>query len=113
MTDSLFVYGTLAPGRPNAHVLEDVPGTWTPATLRGDLHEAGWGAADGFPAIIPRPDAEAVRGWVFASDALADHWQRLDDFEGEGYRRVQVDARLETGETVRTHVYALAQEPTA
>jgi gamma-glutamylcyclotransferase (GGCT)/AIG2-like uncharacterized protein YtfP len=31
VTDRLFVYGTLAPGRPNEHVLADLGGTWEPA----------------------------------------------------------------------------------
>ncbi len=26
--ESLFVYGTLGPGRPNAHILENIGGTW-------------------------------------------------------------------------------------
>ena len=38
-----FVHGTLAPGRPNHHVLGHVPGTWEPATVTGDLVERGWG----------------------------------------------------------------------
>ena len=54
MTDRLFVYGTLAPGRPNAHVLADVPGTWESATVRGTLVQDGWGAAAGYPGILFR-----------------------------------------------------------
>ena len=38
-----FVYGTLAPGRPNQHVLAHVPGTWEPDTVKGDPRRAGWG----------------------------------------------------------------------
>jgi hypothetical protein len=34
MTDRLFVYETLAPARPNEHVLAEVPGTWAPATVQ-------------------------------------------------------------------------------
>ncbi len=30
VSHSLFVYGTLAPGRPNEHVLVEVPGRWSP-----------------------------------------------------------------------------------
>jgi|GEM_PF-3969694 len=40
-------YGTLAPGRPNEHVLVEVPGHWEPATVKGTLLQEGWGAADG------------------------------------------------------------------
>lgn len=52
MTDRLFVYGTLAPGRPNEHVLADVEGTWEPATVKGTLLQEGWGAAAGYPGIV-------------------------------------------------------------
>jgi gamma-glutamylcyclotransferase (GGCT)/AIG2-like uncharacterized protein YtfP len=51
MTDRLFIYGTLAPGRPNEHVLADVPGTWERATVRGKLLDEGWGAEVGYPGI--------------------------------------------------------------
>lgn len=86
---TLFVYGTLAPRRPNEHVLGDVPGTWEPATVRGDLVEAGWGAAAGYPALVLRDDGADVRGFLFSSAALDEQWQVLDDFEGPGYQRVQ------------------------
>ena len=31
----LFVYGTLAPGRANAHVLTGIDGTWEEASVTG------------------------------------------------------------------------------
>ncbi|HET7844269.1 MAG TPA: gamma-glutamylcyclotransferase family protein [Xanthomonadales bacterium] len=103
----LFVYGTLAPGRENAHVLAGVAGEWRPASVRGTLHPEGWGAAFGYPGLVPDPHAGRVRGLVFASAELGAHWQRLDDFEGEGYERLRVDAELDDGTIVRAHVYAL------
>ena len=48
MTQRLFVYGTLAPGRANGHVLADVPGTWELATVRGSN-------ADGYTATLNVP----------------------------------------------------------
>ncbi len=47
MTERLFVCGTLAPGRPNAHILAEVPGSWEPASVTGTLRAEGWGAAMG------------------------------------------------------------------
>ena len=51
MTYRLFVYGTLAPGRPNEHVLAAIPGSWEAATVKGKLFQEGWGARAGFPGI--------------------------------------------------------------
>lgn len=110
MIDRLFVYGTLAPGRPNEHVLADVPGSWVPATVGGTLVHAGWGADVGFPAIILDDAGERVDGFVFSSELLAEHWTRLDDFEGDGYARVLASATLEDGSVVDAYVYALRQD---
>ena len=107
MTHRLFVYGTLAPGRPNQHVLAGVPGTWEPATVRGELLPEGWGAAAGFPAIVLGDDGPEVEGLLFSSDELDVHWQHLDDFEGDGYERVVTLALLPSGEAVRAHIYVL------
>lgn len=109
MIHRLFVYGTLAPGQPNAHVLADVPGTWEPASVTGTLLAQGWGAAIGYPGIVLDERGETVHGQVFSSEALADHWARLDAFEGDGYRRVPTTARLDDGRTVDAYVYSLSE----
>ncbi|HEY0504164.1 MAG TPA: gamma-glutamylcyclotransferase family protein [Lysobacter sp.] len=109
MIERLFVYGSLAPGRPNAHVLERVPGTWQPAVVRGTLREEGWGAAMGFPGLVLDPNGDDVHGQVFMSQALSAHWARVDAFEGDGYRRVATTARLEDGREVEAWVYAIRQ----
>lgn len=108
MLERLFVYGTLAPGRPNEHVLAAVPGRWEPATVRGRLYPEGWGAAAGYPGIVLAEDGDEVRGLVFSSVALATHWARLDAFEGPGYQRVPVTARLADGTLVEAQVYQLS-----
>ncbi|MDR0184200.1 gamma-glutamylcyclotransferase family protein [Lysobacter arvi] len=111
MATHLFVYGSLAPGRANAHVLADVPGQWRPASVTGTLHAQGWGAALGFPGLVLDADGDEVNGLVFTSDELPAHWRRLDEFEGDGYIRVITTARLDDGTCVQAHVYSLAPEP--
>ncbi|MCP4045849.1 MAG: gamma-glutamylcyclotransferase [Gammaproteobacteria bacterium] len=106
----LFVYGTLAPGRVNHTVLEDVPGTWEAAALKGSLFQEGWGAANGCPGIVPTEDGEEVEGFLFSSAHLAEHWPRLDAFEGEGYQRVSVTVRVNGTHDVEAHVYALNRD---
>ncbi|KGN37092.1 gamma-glutamylcyclotransferase family protein [Knoellia subterranea] len=113
MADHLFVYGTLAPGRPNAHVLARVPGTWAPGTVRGRLLPRGWGAKSGFPGIVLDSEGPDVSGMVLHSDRLRTLWRMLDEFEGDGYERVPTIARLEDGRDVVVHIYVLAsQAPT-
>ena len=107
MTERLFVYGTLQPGHANAHLLEAIGGSWQPASVVGTLYAKGWAATEGYPALVLEEDGEEVEGYVFSSERLARHWERLDAFEGEGYRRVVARARLEDGRTVEAYVYVL------
>lgn len=106
MIERLFVYGSLAPGRPNAHVLADVPGTWEPAVALGALREEGWGAAMGFPGLVLDDDGGEVAGLVFSSTQLGPHWVRLDAFE-DGYARVLTQVRLNDGRRVEAWVYTV------
>jgi len=105
--ESLFVYGTLGPGRPNAHILENIGGSWQKGYVAGSLEEKGWGAEMGYPGIILNDSGNQVHGFLFTSENLARHWSVLDDFEGEEYARVPVDVVTESGQTVRSCIYML------
>lgn len=104
---SLFVYGTLGPGRPNAHIMENIGGSWQQGYVLGNLREAGWGAAMGFPGIELTADGAQVNGFVFSSDNISAHWSMLDEFEGEGYQRIPVEVVLQDGSTLMSEIYAL------
>jgi gamma-glutamylcyclotransferase (GGCT)/AIG2-like uncharacterized protein YtfP len=106
----LFVYGTLAPGRPNAHILAPLAGAWQPATVRGHLQPQGWGTALGFPGIVLSAEGEEVSGLIFSAQELASFWPILDAFEGEQYERVLTDVTLPEGETLPAYIYVLRQE---
>ncbi len=88
--ERLAVYGSLAPGRQNHHIVEPLGGTWTLGVVEGHLAHYGWGAAIGFPALILRPGGRAVTVCVLTSAALRAAWGDLDTFEGPEYRRVLV-----------------------
>ncbi len=107
MIQRLFVYGTLAPGRSNEHLLNEIGGSWEDATVTGTLHPEGWGATMGYPAIALGDYGDEVEGFLFSSDKLSAHWSRLDEFEGEAYERVLAVARLRDNSTVDAYVYAL------
>ncbi len=87
---ALAVYGTLAPGRPNHHVVAPLGGEWTEGLIEGDLIPLGWGAALGFPGFRPRVGGDAVAVQVLTTPSLATAWPALDRFEGPGYRRILV-----------------------
>ena len=107
MTQRLFVYGTLGPGRPNEHVLSAIGGTWEEASVNGYLKPQGWGAEMGYPGIVLDELGGEVHGFIFSSEKLSEHWARLDEFEGDGYERVVTSAVLGDGTVVKAHIYAL------
>lgn len=86
----LAVYGTLAPGRPNHHVVAPLGGEWTAGTVEGDLFSVGWGAARGYSAFRPREGGAAVAVQVLTAPSLATAWPDLDRFEGSQYQRILV-----------------------
>jgi len=108
MPPRLFVYGTLAPGHSNAHVLADLAGTWQPAQVRGTVHSVTWGPAAGYLGLVLDAAGGVVQGQVFTSDDLPAHWSRLDAFEGEGYARVPTLAIVADGASVEAFVYVLS-----
>ncbi len=103
----LFVYGTLAPGEVNEHVLAPLKGSWEPATVRGALVQEGWGAEHGFPALRLNEESEPVAGQLFYSPGLTDLWGELDEFEGAAYRRVVTNVKLNSGQSIAANLYVL------
>ncbi|WP_420127375.1 gamma-glutamylcyclotransferase family protein [Longimicrobium sp.] len=87
---TLAVYGTLAPGEPNHHVVAPLGGEWTDGVVEGDLFPVGWGATLGYPAFRPVTGGAAVAAKVLTSAALPAAWPELDRFEGAEYRRILV-----------------------
>lgn len=84
----LAVYGTLAPGGPNHHLLEPLGGAWMRGVVRGTLCPRGWGAKLGFPALTWDPGGDPVEVDLLESEALEAAWPELDAFEGDGYLRI-------------------------
>ena len=100
-------YGTLAPGRVNHHQLAALKGHWQRGTVAGRLIDSGWGSALGFPGLILDPSGPLVEVYLFESLDLPDHWSRLDEFEGPGYRRVVTQVQTPDGD-LGACIYVLA-----
>ncbi|MCF6221426.1 MAG: gamma-glutamylcyclotransferase [Robiginitomaculum sp.] len=101
----LFVYGTLAPGEENAHIMDGMEGTWRKASVRGTRYDTGWGTAKKHPGFIPDENGDTINGQIFTSKDLPNHWARLDKFEGKDYKRIPIKATLQNGETIEAQIY--------
>jgi len=77
---------------------------WRRGTVRGRLVDCGWGAALGYPALVPGDEGEVAVD-LFESPALPDHWARLDAFEGKGYERRTIIVQVD-GEDISAAIYA-------
>ena len=108
-TGRLAVYGTLAPGHRNHRHLSGLSGRWIKGTVRGQLVDQGWGAELGYPGLVLDPDGSTVDVQLFVSPDLPDHWSRLDEFEGSGYRRTVTVVSTIEGDLLAS-IYVLASD---
>ena len=90
ISETLAVYGSLAPGESNHHVVAPLGGEWADGVVEGDLYPVGWGAALGYLAFRPHVGGPAVAVKVLTAPRLATAWPDLDRFEGAEYRRILV-----------------------
>ena len=86
----LAVYGTLAPGRENHHMVAGLDGSWSRGYVTGELWQSGWGARYGYPALRWDPSGDALGVSMLSSRLLPEHWSELDEFEGDEYLRIFV-----------------------
>ena len=109
---SLIIYGSLAPNGPNHSVIEHIKGEYKKAKVKGKLENKGWGAELGFLGFRHASIEEQteIAGIVLFSEELVENWQRLDDFEGTGYRRVLAKYELDTGEIGVGNIYAINED---
>ncbi|MCP2027532.1 gamma-glutamylcyclotransferase (GGCT)/AIG2-like uncharacterized protein YtfP [Flavobacterium sp. HSC-32F16] len=108
---ALIIYGSLAPGESNHSIMDSIKGDWQKAAIRGKLQEGGWGSSLGYHGFIPvdTQEAETINCYVLFSKDLLSHWDYLDEFEGDGYTRIQTEYELENGKKGIGFIYALNQ----
>ncbi len=106
----LAVYGSLRPGESNHHLVAEIPGRWSEGFVRGTLHESGWGATLGYPALVWDEEGPEVPVRILMADGLPEHWDRLDAFEGDAYLRILVPVVTAETECV-CNLYALREPP--
>jgi gamma-glutamylcyclotransferase (GGCT)/AIG2-like uncharacterized protein YtfP len=76
-------------------------------TVRGQLLQEGWGAELGYPGIVRTSGGSTVDVLIFETSHLPDHWTKLDEFEGSGYRRTITKVSTTEGDLLAS-IYVLA-----
>jgi len=97
----LVVYGTLAPGKVNASMLEKIKGEWSNGFVVGELRTQDW------PRFEWKIDGEKIQIKLFISDDLPRYWTVLDAFESPSYKRILVPVEQE-GNKIIANIYASA-----
>lgn len=110
MPDRLFVYGTLKPGESMNNLLNDIGGTWEKGTVQGKFISANDIPGFPYPGIILDDAGDTIEGYVFTSENLSDHWDKIDRYEGSNYERVITEVKLEDGSVVEAYIYELETE---
>ena len=109
--ENLFVYGTLAPDRENAHVLRPLGGEWQTAFVRGFYfapHQWTYKEVPvAFPGLLLSDKAPLYQGMLFTSERLAAFWEELDRFEDIEYHRVQTTVYMSDQRKIRAYVYEI------
>ncbi|MCI0445620.1 gamma-glutamylcyclotransferase [bacterium] len=87
----LVVYGTLAPGRVNHHIVEHIAGIWkSDVYVEGEFVGSGWAVELGYPMIRWKPGGSRVASYLLTSEMLPSCWTDLDHFEGPEYCRILI-----------------------
>lgn len=105
----LIVYGTLAPNKPNHYKIEHIKGNWLKAIVKGALVKEGWAADLGYFAFKHSPvdEQKNITAYILLSGELVDNWHYLDEFEGDGYKRILAKYELENGAIGVGNIYAI------
>jgi gamma-glutamylcyclotransferase (GGCT)/AIG2-like uncharacterized protein YtfP len=85
----LAAYGTLAPGRPNYHVVALLGASGRKAWSRVSYSRRGGAQPSAIERSAPRP-GPAVAVQVLTTPSLETAWPALDRFEGPEYQRILV-----------------------
>ena len=106
---SFIIYGSLAPNAPNHHIVEHIKGTWQEGIVKGQLEEKGWGVDFGYLGFkhVSGEEQKEIKAFILHSDELVDNWQLLDEFEGDGYRRLLALFELKNGQIGVGNIYAI------
>ncbi len=104
-SETLAVYGSLAPGETNHWVVSRIKGEWKRGTVAGHVFEITWGAAEGYLGFLPDDEGPPIDVAVLTSNELDKKWREIDDFEGPGYERRPIEVHLDSDERCDAQIY--------
>ncbi len=110
VANALFVYGTLKPGEPAAHLLSVRNGNWQSAQIRAHHFPEGVDGTEGYPAVRLSAQAPLLNGMLLQSAELPALLPSLDDYEGPGYKRVVTPVYTQGQYVCDAHVYVAASD---
>ena len=103
--NSIFVYGSLQPGKQHEDLLKNLKGSWKKAFVFGNMINLENGVNYGYPALKIFEGGSKIFGMVFYSDELKNKLKELDEFEGSDYKRIITNVNLEDGTKVQAYLY--------
>ena len=105
--NSIFVYGTLQPGKQYEKILKNLKGVWSKGYIFGKMVNIGFGSNYGYPAIKLNKKGSKIYGMILKSKNLKKTISKLDKFEGKDYKRVTTYVYLLNGKKLKAYIYQL------
>ena len=105
--DNLFVYGTLQKGKQHENFLNNLNGSWKKGYVFGKLLNISSGQDYGYPALKLDAKGSKIYGMIFHLKDLESHIKKIDEFEGDSYKRIISKIILEDGSQIESYLYEL------
>ncbi len=104
-TNSIFVYGSLQPGKQNDKIFKKIKGIWKKGFIFGKLINVSEGINYGYPVVEIKKKGDKIFGMVFVSKNLKKIIYKLDAFEGKDYKRIITNVNLTKGSKIKSYIY--------
>ena len=104
---NLFVYGTLQKGKQHERVLKKLNGIWKKGYVNGKRLNISSGPDYGYPGLKLDKKGSKIYGMIFQSKKLKKYIKKIDDFEGNNYKRVISKIKLEDGTKIDSYLYEI------
>ena len=101
--------GLFQKGKQHEDLLKDLNGTWKKGYVFGKLINIGFGSDYGYPGLKLEKGGSKIFGMVFQSKNLEKKLLKIDEFEGENYKRIISKIFLDDSSEIMAYLYELKQ----